>query len=572
MGDHNGTGQILRVLNAVMEDNSVAIENESVSLSESMEDILHLSNRSYSHGDRLKMCCRPTYRIRKVKNKAAILILVWNFLVASVFYYLSMYPHKFHPTWHMYSITWGLTLPIAGWLTDVYLGRYRVIRWSILIMWIASVLVVASSVLSQSVESYSIDYYIHVILLMIMSFAFGGYQANVVLFGIDQLQDASTDEITSFISWYLFTYYCGGIILYFAHLCLDMTHNSGILDELLVCICLTLMVIFTFLFEKVFLKEPITQNPFQLVYKVIKYAIKNKHPRCRSAFTYCEDELPSRIDFGKHKYGGPFTTEEVENVKTFLRLLTVIFIVSALASGMFSSGVLGNQLILNSNEDFNNFNFTIKDTLSAAYYFGGALLVPLYEFVFHPLLQKHLPCIQNYYWKLSMGAVSQIARIIALMAIDLTARQSYIKHNNITLQCIFAERSGILSSEFDIRWVILPHVLNSVSIITFATGALEFICSQTPYTMRGLLFGVMYGSVVACSVAGYGILQPFTKQSRAWGTRMISCEFWYLLLTLLIVILKTVMLYILMKWYKNRKREDVLPNEQIFAERYYTKY
>ena len=56
----------------------------------------------------------------------------------------------FHPTANnVYSIIWGLTLPIAGWLADVYLKRYKVIRWSIMIMWIASVLVAASSVLSQ---------------------------------------------------------------------------------------------------------------------------------------------------------------------------------------------------------------------------------------------------------------------------------------------------------------------------------------------------------------------------------------------------------------------------------------
>ena len=65
-------------------------------------------------------------------------------------------------------------------------------------------------------------------------------------------------------------------------------------------------------------KEPVTRNPFTLIYKVVRYAIKNKHPQCRSAFTYCEDELPSRIDFSKSKYGGPFTTEQVEDIKTFL--------------------------------------------------------------------------------------------------------------------------------------------------------------------------------------------------------------------------------------------------------------
>ncbi len=152
-----------------------SVQFSTGSVQPSMEDILQLSNGSYSAGDRLKMCCRPSYRIRRLKNKGALLILVWNFLVASVFYYLYLSPRIFHPYWHMYSIAWGLTLPIAGWLADVYLKRYKVVRWSILIMWIASVLLVASSVLSQFVESYySIkNNYINAVLLFIMSLALG---------------------------------------------------------------------------------------------------------------------------------------------------------------------------------------------------------------------------------------------------------------------------------------------------------------------------------------------------------------------------------------------------------------
>ena len=105
----------------------------SESISGSMGDVLQLSNRSYSAGDMLKMCCRLSYRIRRLKNTGVILILVWNYLVLSVFYYLTLYPNMFCPTWHMYSIIWGLSLPIAGCLADVCLGRYKRIRWSILI-------------------------------------------------------------------------------------------------------------------------------------------------------------------------------------------------------------------------------------------------------------------------------------------------------------------------------------------------------------------------------------------------------------------------------------------------------
>ena len=74
-----------------MENDSKVFGNENESNSGSLEDILQLSNRSHSARDRFKMCCRP-YRIRRLKNKGALLILIWNHLVLSVFHYLILNP------------------------------------------------------------------------------------------------------------------------------------------------------------------------------------------------------------------------------------------------------------------------------------------------------------------------------------------------------------------------------------------------------------------------------------------------------------------------------------------------
>ena len=168
---------------------------------------------------------------------------------------------------------------------------------------------------------------------------------------------------------------------------------------------------------------------------------------------------------------------------------------------------------------------------------------------------------------------SELITVLISIAIDLTACHSYIKHNNSTIQCIFVAESGILDCNFNTKWMILPHLLDSVSVTTFIIGSFELICSQSPYSMRGLLFRAIYGCVVLYSVIGYGVSKPFTKYSKqVWGTGIVSCESWYLLLILLFLVAYTIMLCILMKWYKNRKREDVLPNEQIFAERCYTRY
>ena len=241
-----------------MVDNSKDVSSEGESNSGSMQDILQLSSRSVFAGNRLNMNFKPSYRVRKLKNKGALLILVWNCLAMSAFQYFTTYTIMFHPTayYKAYSIIWGLTLPIAGWLADVYLKRYKIIRWSILIMWIASVLVTASSVLSQLpvVERYyhnSAKKYTTMLLLIVMSLGLGGFQANAVLFGIDQLQDASTDEITSFISWYVFTYFSSGMIIEFIYICLGKMYND-LLPEFLICICLTIMAVLTLSCDRIF--------------------------------------------------------------------------------------------------------------------------------------------------------------------------------------------------------------------------------------------------------------------------------------------------------------------------------
>ena len=64
----------------------------------------------------------------------------------------------------------------------------------------------------------------------------------------------------------------------------------------------------------------------------MKFAIQHKNPVRRSALTYCENRCPSRIDFGKQRYGGPFTTEEVEDVKVLFNMLKVLLSLSPMGS------------------------------------------------------------------------------------------------------------------------------------------------------------------------------------------------------------------------------------------------
>ena len=443
-------------------------------------------------------------------------------------------------------------------------------------MWVGSVLATVSSVVAQMVNSYQhIHMYALLVMLIIASAGLGGYMANVIQFGLDQLQDASTTEITAFISWFMWTYMSGGIVIDFAYTCIDQKYH--IIGQLYACICLTMVLVLSFLSNNVLIKEPVTQNPFKLVYKVVKFAIKNKHPRCRSAFTYCEDELPSRLDLGKHKYGGPFTIEQVEDVKTFLRLLTVVFFGCAMPGVVVIVNKFRDSLIhVLHDEEIVTVPRTecyLDKFYANTMLITGTVLIPLHEFILYPLLHKFFSWVKSY-WKFSIGVVTQALRVITLMIFDLMARNNYLAQNgkNSTLQCIFSEEKSALSSNFDTKWMVLSNILNAISIVTLGIGGIEFICAQTPYSMKGLIIGTVYGSVLIIALIGYGITVPFTRHMITWSTGVISCGFWYMLLVIIVLIFNSTLLLVLGKLYKNRKREDVLPNEQIFAERYYSTY
>ena len=150
---------------------------------ESLEERPLLSHKKITTWEWLRLCCKPTYKPRRVKSKGAILLLVWNYLIMNVFGLLIKYL-DFGYAFRMWLIAFGLIPPLAGWLADAHIGRYRVICCSIWSMWIATVLATLNSVMAQLFDVYI--YHIHTkalqALLVIMAIGLGGYQANIIQF------------------------------------------------------------------------------------------------------------------------------------------------------------------------------------------------------------------------------------------------------------------------------------------------------------------------------------------------------------------------------------------------------
>ena len=114
-------------------------------------------------------------------------------------------------------------------------------------------------------------------------------------------------------------------------------------------------------------------------------------------------------------------------------------------------------------------------------------------------------------------------------------------------------------------WFQLIGQPNYIASFLFVVGTIDFFCSQSPYAMKGILLGMCY-SLSGLNLAMQGLIAlPFISKF-IWDDVPLPCEFWYFLLQIFITLIFGIPFIAVMKWmYKKQSREDMLPNEQVFA-------
>ena len=537
-----------------------------------------LSIDEVSIKERFKLLCKPTYKIRRVKTKGALLVLAWNFIATSVLWFIISFSlnsaEPFKKT-TMGALLLAVALPLVGWLADSCIGRYKVIYCSSLILWTALVLDTINTIIQELLDGYEhINTVVVQVLFSLTIIGLGGFLSTIMSFGLDQLFDASTNEVSAFIMWCIWTSSTPTFIdILTSYYMVQNRHLCVLFGHLLSCAFLTLILISLFCCNNWLIKEPISRNPLKLIYRVSKYAIKNKYPQNRSAFTYCEDEVISRIDHGKRKYGGPFTIEQVEDVKTFYKVLPMV-IVTGMSVGeaviAYSLGFyLKHQFVLpnQSKETQRMMDMVISKIIP----YCTSVLIVLNEVFVYPIFNRCCLCLTSLH-KLLIGEVLLVATFLALLIFETLSRHAYLElnGNNATVSCIiYVDQT--LAQTFSYKWIAIPDIFFVLSITLMVIGGLEFISAQVPYSMRGVILGIAFCSGTATPVLNTVLIISFWQKESIWGTGVISCGFWYALMHIVLCTIGCIVNVIIKVRYKQRKREDVLPNEHIYAERYYSK-
>ncbi len=402
--------------------------------------------------------------------------------------------------------------------------------------------------ISLQVVEYSL-----ILAIILHSCGFALLWVNVVPFGLDQMPDASSEQIKAFIRWFAWAI-CAGIVT--AQLATTTYHCALLSDldlhavlSLFSAALLSLILCSNYLQKGWLIIEPVSRNPLRNVYLTVRFAVRHKHPVRRSAFTYCEDKQPSRLDLAKSKYGGPFTTEEVEDVKTCLRMTVVIF-------GSISTIASGTALALSEGHFFDT-EFTRLETsicykhlVSTSYRIG---LLALFCPVVHTLLKssvfrKWMPGILK-----GICITQTLALVIGLIML-LCSTIWYMKHTSAECMFNYEEVSPFRVKSY---WFELPLYFLFVLFLFFNfVGLLEFVCAQAPYAQKGLLLGLVYSALIVSFGLGDLFYSGWEMGYRRAGSTNAICGVWFYLSVTITAILVCLMWCCLAKWYKKRERDE----------------
>ena len=531
-----------------------------------------------------------------VFDLSAVLIIYWNSLHYNYTYISSMY----FPLPYAVLAFVMMFYPLSGFIADVCCGRMKTIVVSLLFLFSSNILWLLGLFTGISIKQHITfdEIFNHQGLLIVIftciavvTFIIGlaSYQANFIQLGLDQLFEAPSQYLGLFIHYATLAFHSGSLLFLLAFpffLCIKGNGADKERKIASIILVMTMSVVPILLLlvscwkRHWFYSEPGRSNPYKTVYDIIKFVKNHKYPLRRSAFTYSDRYIPSRLDFAKERYGGPFTTEQVENVKTFFRILLFLFAVGPVFSmevpqspflfPMFNRHIL--SLVQIHKHKLSKY-FCTKEQAWYVILVSGSIknilttliVFPVYIWVVFSFLRNKIPKL---FHRLGVGIVICILGVVSLLIIDVVGHSMNKEANLNHTQCVFRSftinNTLVTSSTLNLHWSVLipPNLLLGIGPLLVVATTFEFISAQSPQSMKGLLVGVFFAIRGLFRLLNSIIIIPLSLKHPWAGARflehppMTNCGFVYLLLTCVSGLIGLILFSVAAKKYKYRRRDE----------------
>ena len=220
-----------------------------------------------------------------------------------------------------------LMFPVMGGIADVWVGQYRMIQFSLWLLWLgygALALLYSFCLLDPNLTAL----YALPALFAVISVGHSGFQASAIPFGADMIKYRTSQELSSYFHCYYWVRNLGLTLFFITANCNSLDESlQGIVYSMIAAACISTALVLNALFRHWFDERRERINPYKKVIQVLYLAMVIKRPVHRSAFSFTGAKPPSRLSLTKQVHGGKFSSEEVEDVKTFLRLLVILLCV-----------------------------------------------------------------------------------------------------------------------------------------------------------------------------------------------------------------------------------------------------
>lgn len=496
------------------------------------------------------------------------------------------------------SVLYYLLYPVLGFLADVFLGRYLAVTISTTLTTLALLLTSVTVVAFKTVDSHP-----GITTMAVISYIFGvvgmaGFEANVVQFGLDQLTDCKSKTLSLYLHFLVYVRQVGVTLAIFPLTLRDCDKltareefNGAFQFIPLALFCIMGIPAIVFLIRKrtSFSRDLGNINPYRMVTRVVSFALKNRHPKQRrSAFYYYYGLNPGRLDFAKVHYGGPYSTEDVENVKTLVQMLGIFLAVGPVfilkvSTAFFMHQHFAQHFVHESVVQNHCHTFWPLGGSGNLGNISGSLLYPVYMFIIFVVLRS-VPRILS---RLLIGIIMITLCQLCLLLTEIVGHFMAAENANITLQCALANmnnNSTLGSNSLNIHWSSLlpPNLLIGLASLIVTTAVFEFISAQSPRPMTGLVFGTFFFLEGIFRLFGIVVMIPFsigniwkrpetsdelltadteyyvTSNSTRSGSNFayVACEMWYLVVLVACGAAGIVAYIVAMCKYKYRKREE----------------
>ena len=499
-----------------------------------MSDSVPLLSSSSVTSKRRCSSCPSSYCFQFIHSKGALLVLFWDLMISisqNLFLFVAFSFFALANYFYITTLVVSLFYFLAGYFGDFLVSRYKVVLAGSYVAFILLIFFVTIFMLLPTYTYLLLVFCISLLITIVI------VRVNLLPFNIDQLIGSSSGELTTIIHWHNI-----GPVIVNAIYIFDIGKIPLLITS---TACVAAVLVSHSLFNRYLETTPVnTVNPVKLIVRVLCYARKHKYPENRSALTYWEEEAPSRLDLGKDKYGGPFTEEEVEDLKTILRLIPLVF-VCALASGFYGEYTAGPR---HKHYGCTGPGKILGLSLPVTYIF----IIFAYQFLIYPCFHKYIPSMLK---RIGTGLVLTV--LFNVLYTGLAVFGNY--HFGHIFHCFtsFDEHSSTIHH----KWMLFDNVIDAVIWYIYNVVLVEFILAQCPKSIRGSVIGLWFCLWNLRSYIQFISFLPFLHYM---GEEVPLGRGFYYLLTQAIVCLFLFLIYIfLAKRYKLRVREVEINIHQI---------